>query len=182
MNVPERVSTTILLLILLTGSVAAVSPRVGKGVLDLSEIEQGDEFAVRLNGEWEFYFGTFIYGTPGTVCDTLIPDCYAKVPGYWSDYTVDGRKLPRFGYGTYRALIVLPRGYRDRMGFDMPVFDTSYEISINGVTMARNGTPARTRAESVPSYKPLIFSYVPKSDTLELMIKVSNYEHRRGGF
>ncbi|HOT16416.1 MAG TPA: sensor histidine kinase [Bacteroidales bacterium] len=182
MNVPERVSTTILLLILLTGSVAAVSPRVGKGVLDLSEIEQGDEFAVRLNGEWEFYFGTFIYGTPGTVCDTLIPDCYAKVPGYWSDYTVDGRKLPRFGYGTYRALIVLPRGYRDRMGFDMPVFDTSYEISINGVTMARNGTPARTRAESVPSYKPLIFSYVPKSDTLELLIRVSNYEHRRGGF
>ncbi len=182
MRVPGRVSMTFLLLILLSGSVVALSPRVEKGVLDLSEIQQGDEFTVRMNGEWEFYFGTFINGTPGDICDTLIPDCYATVPGYWSDYTVDGRKLPRFGYATYRALILLPRGYRDRMGFDMPVFDTSYEITINGVTMARNGTPARTRAESVPSYEPLFFSYVPKSDTLELLIRVSNYEHRRGGF
>lgn len=182
MYVPGRGSIAFLLLILISASSAAFAARVEKGVLDLREIQQGDEFTVRMNGEWEFYFGTFIPGTPGDICDTLIPDCYGTVPGYWSDYTVDGRKLPRFGYGTYRALIVLPRGYRDRMGFEMPVFDTSYEISINGVTMARNGTPARSLAESVPAYEPLIFSYVPRSDTLELLIRVSNYEHRRGGF
>jgi hypothetical protein len=68
------------------------------------------------------------------------------------------------------------------MGFDMPVFDTSYEISINGVTLARNGTPARSKAESIPAYEPLFFSYVPVRDTLELLIRVSNWEHRRGGF
>ena len=114
--------------------------------------------------------------------DTLHPDCYGRVPGYWNEYTVDGKKLPRFGYGTYRAVILLPSGYRDRMGFDMPVFDTSYEIAVNGVTMARNGTPARSRAESIPAYEPLFFSYIPNKDTLELLIRVSNYEHRRGGF
>jgi len=182
MRVPERVLTTLLLLIFLSGSVTAISPTVEKGVLDLSEIEQGDEFFVRLNGEWEFYFGTFIYGTPGAVCDTLIPDCYVRVPGFWYNSTIDGRKLPRQGYGTYRALILLPRGYRDRLGFDVPVFNTAYELSINGVTMARNGTPARSRAESVPSYNPLFFSYAPRSDTLELLIRVSNHEHRGGGF
>ncbi|MDZ7634666.1 MAG: hypothetical protein U5L72_09700 [Bacteroidales bacterium] len=52
------------------------------------------------------------------------------MPGYWNEYTVDGRELPRFGFGTYRAVILLPSGYRDRMGFDMPVFDTSYEIAV----------------------------------------------------
>lgn len=182
MGVPGRISLTLLLLAILTGSAAGVSARVEKGVFDLREIQQGDEFSLRMNGEWEFYFGTFIYGIPGKICDTLKPLCYGKVPGYWSDYTVDGKPLPKFGYGTYRALILLPGGYRDRMGFDMPVFDTSYEISVNGVTLARNGTPARTRAESVPSIEPLFFSYLPKSDTLELLIRVSNYEHRRGGF
>jgi len=182
LRVPGRILLTLLLHMLISGYAAGVSARVEKGVLDLREIQQGDEFSVRMNGEWEFYFGKFIHGTPGNICDTLTPDCYARVPGYWTDYTVDGRKLPRFGFGTYRSLILLPRGYRDRMGFDMPVFDTSYEISINGVTMARNGTPARSRAESVPSYEPLFFSYLPKSDTLELLIRVSNYEHRRGGF
>ncbi|MDM8003155.1 MAG: sensor histidine kinase [Bacteroidota bacterium] len=182
MGVPGKISLTLLLMVILSGSAAGVSARVENGVLDLREIQQGDEFTVRMNGEWEFYSGTFIYGIPGDICDTLTPDCYGKVPGYWSEYTVDGKRLPRFGYGTYRAVILLPRGYRDRMGFDMPVFDTSYEISVNGVTMARNGTPARSRAESIPAYEPLFFSYVPKSDTLELLIRVSNYEHRRGGF
>ncbi len=182
MGVPGKISLSLFLLMIISGSAAGVSARVENGVLDIREIQQGDEFTVRMNGDWEFYFGTFIYGIPGDILDTLTPDCYGKVPGYWSEYTVDGKRLPRFGYGTYRALILLPRGYRDRMGFDMPVFDTSYEISINGVTMARNGTPARSSAESIPAYEPLFFSYVPKTDTLELLIRVSNYEHRRGGF
>jgi len=156
--------------------------RVEKGVLDLRHIQQGDEFTLKMNGEWEFYFNKFLYGEPGHPRDTLTPDCYGTVPRYWSEYSVGGKRLPRFGYGTYRAVILLPDGYRDRLGFDMPVFDSSYEIAINGVTSARNGTPARSRAESIPAYEPLFFSYVPKNDTLELLIRVSNYEHRRGGF
>lgn len=182
MGVPGRTLLSLLLFFLVSGHAFSVTSRVEKGVVDLRHIEQGDDFTVRLNGEWEFWFGTFIYGIPGGICDTLTPDCYGKVPGYWSDYIVDGKHLPRFGYGTYRTIILLPSGYRDRMGFDMPVFDTSYEISVNGVTMARNGTPAKSRAESIPAYKPLFFSYIPKSDTLELLIRVSNWEHRRGGF
>ena len=182
MNVPRKVLLSLLILILGSGIASAISSRVEKGVLDLRHIEQGDQFSVKMNGEWEFYYGTFIHGIPGRINDTLTPDCYGRVPGYWSDYRVDGRQLPRFGYGTYRALILLPSGYRDRMGFDIPVFDTSYEISINGVTLARNGTPSRSKAESIPAYEPLFFSYVPGSDTLELLIRVSNWEHRRGGF
>ena len=89
-------------------------------------------------------------------------------------------KLPRFGYGTYRAIILLPDGYRDRLGFDMPVFDSSYEIAVNGVTTARNGTPARSKAESIPAYEPLFFSYMPNNDTLELLIRVSNYATSQG--
>lgn len=181
-GVPGRILPSLLICFLVSVNASGITARVEKGVLDLRELEQGDEFTVRMNGEWEFYSGTFLHGTPGQITDTLTPDCWARVPGYWNDYLVDGKRLPRFGYGTYRSVILLPSGYRDRMGFDMPVFDTSYEISINGVTMARNGTPARSRAESIPAYEPLFFSYVPKNDTLELLIRVSNYEHRRGGF
>ncbi|MCA1741722.1 MAG: hypothetical protein LC630_04500 [Bacteroidales bacterium] len=181
-SVLKRLTVTTLCLVLLSGHSSAVTPRVTEGVLDLRHIQQGDEFTVRMNGDWEFYFSTFIYGTPGEISYTLHPDCYGRVPGFWSEYTVEGALLPRFGYGTYRAMIMLPSGYRDRMGFDMPVFDTSYEITINGVTVARNGTPARSRNESIPAYEPLFFSYTPKKDTLELLIRVSNYEHRRGGF
>ena len=182
MSVLKGLTVALLCLFCLSGHASAVTPKVTGGVLDLRQIQQGDEFTVKMNGDWEFYFSTFIYGTPGEITDTLHPDCYGRVPGYWSDYRVGGRQLPPFGYGTYRALILLPAGYRDRMGFDMPVFDTSYEIAVNGVTMARNGTPARSRSESIAAYEPLFFSYIPRHDTLEILIRVSNYEHRRGGF
>jgi len=178
----RRTATFLISLFLVQGLLTGAPVRVEKGVLDLRHIQQGDEFTLKMNGEWEFYFNKFLYGEPGHPRDTLTPDCYGTVPGYWSEYSVGGKRLPRFGYGTYRAVILLPDGYRDRLGFDMPVFDSSYEIAINGVTSARNGTPARSRAESIPAYEPLFFSYVPKNDTLELLIRVSNYEHRRGGF
>ena len=178
----RRTATFLISLFLVQGLLTGAPVRVEKGVLDLRHIQQGDEFTLKMNGEWEFYFNKFLYGEPGHPRDTLTPDCYGTVPGYWSEYSVGGKRLPRFGYGTYRAIILLPDGYRDRLGFDMPVFDSSYEIAINGVTSARNGTPARSRAESIPAYEPLFFSYMPKNDTLELLIRVSNYEHRRGGF
>jgi len=178
----RRTATVLISLFLVQGLLTGAPVRVEKGVLDLRHIQQGDEFTLKMNGEWEFYFNKFLYGEPGHPRDTLTPDCYGTVPGYWSEYSVGGKRLPRFGYGTYRAVILLPDGYRDRLGFDMPVFDSSYEIAINGVTSARNGTPARSRAESIPAYEPLFFSYMPKNDTLELLIRVSNYEHRRGGF
>ncbi|HWR74302.1 MAG TPA: HAMP domain-containing sensor histidine kinase, partial [Bacteroidales bacterium] len=178
-----RRAITVLISLLLVQELLTGAPvRVEKGVLDLRNIQQGDEFTLKMNGEWEFYFNKFLYGEPGHISDTLTPDCYGTVPGYWAEYSVGEKRLPRFGYGTYRAVILLPAGYRDRLGFDMPVFDSSYEIAVNGVTTARNGTPARSRAESIPAYEPLFFSYMPKSDTLELLIRVSNYEHRRGGF
>jgi len=179
---PKRIATTLISLFLLQCLVTGAPLKVEKGVLDLRHFRQGDAFTVKMNGEWEFYFNTFLYATPDFSNDTLASSCYGKVPGYWSTYKVNGKRLPRFGYGTYRAVILLPPGYRERMGFDMPIFDTSYEITVNGVMMARNGKPARSRAESVPAYEPLFFSYVPKNDTLELLIRVSNYEHRRGGF
>jgi signal transduction histidine kinase len=182
LNMLRRTVTALLFFIILQGFLTGAPVRVDNGVLDLRYIEQGDMFTVKMNGEWEFYFNEFLTGTPGSISDSLVPDCYGAVPGYWSEYTVDGKRLPRFGYGTYRAVILLPHGYRERMGFDMPVFDSSYEIAVNGVTTARNGTPARSRSESIPAYEPLFFSFVPDKDTLELLIRVSNYEHRRGGF
>lgn len=180
----EQVKIILLLLLpfLVSLRTTGTPVRVEAGVLDLRHLEQGDNFSVRMNGEWEFHYSAFIYGTPGKTESYVSPDCLGRVPGFWNDYIIEGKRLPRLGYGTYRALIILPSGYRDRMAFDIPVFDTSYELSINGITVARNGTPARSSAESIPAYKPLFLSYTPKSDTLELLVRVSNYEHRRGGF
>ena len=172
----------IVMLLLPLCEIFAVPVKVEKGVLDLRHIEQGKDFSIKMNGEWEFYFERFLEPGARDLDSTCQPDCYGIVPAYWTEYNTTGKRFPGFGYATYRSVILLPSEYHDQMGFEMPVFDTSYELYINGVLVARNGTPGHNKSESVPSYEPLFFRYQPKNDTLELILRVSNFEHRRGGF
>jgi signal transduction histidine kinase len=68
------------------------------------------------------------------------------------------------------------------MGFDMPVFDSSYDIFVDGKYMGGNGTPGKAEAETNPGYERNIFRFNPASDSIEIIINVSNFHHRRGGF
>ena len=42
--------------------------------------------------------------------------------------------------------------------------------------------PGKSKEETTPEYKRNFFRVIPDSDTLEIIINVSNFDHRRGGF
>ncbi len=178
----SRYCLLLLLLMFLTPVRASGIKTVGveKGVMDLRDIEKGTGFIMRMNGEWEFYFERFL--NPQDKSETRIPDCYSRVPSYWTQNTGCGKNFNGTGYGTYRCIVLLPSGYRDALGFDVPTFDTSYEMFVNGALVSKSGKPGKNKSESTPNYNPVFVKYVPSSDTLEIIIKVSNYELRRGGF
>jgi len=68
------------------------------------------------------------------------------------------------------------------MGFNVPVFDSSYDIYIDGKLMGGNGVPGKSESESRPEYARLFFRFIPSKDTMEIVINVANFHHRRGGF
>ncbi|MBN2632808.1 MAG: hypothetical protein JXR66_04565 [Bacteroidales bacterium] len=152
-----------------------------RGVLDLTGLDPEKEFTMRPNGEWEFYWKKLL--RPHDFDQVKIsPDLYADVPAYWTEYPEEIVGDGRFGYASYRLTILLPPGFRKTMGFDMPVFDSSYDIYINGKYYSWNGVPGKTEEDSEPEYRRVFFSLEPDSDTLTVLINVSNYTHRRGGF
>jgi signal transduction histidine kinase len=156
-------------------------PVAAKGVLDLRGIRNPDKFIVNLNGEWEFYWNEMLnpedFKVPG-----LRPVYYAKVPSYWTDFPHDKIKTAKFGYATYRLIVLLPSNLTKQMAVDLPVFDSSYEIYLNGRKMGGNGVPGKTAAETKPGYKKNFFGGTISLDTLGIVINVSNFHHRRGGF
>jgi len=156
-------------------------PIAVRGFLDLRQTADST-FITKLNGEWEFYWNKLL--KPGDFAENheLKPDLYGKVPSYWTDYTLDSIKTTSFGFATYRLLILLPTGYRNSMGFNVPVFDSSYEIYVDGKLMGGNGVPGKTESESRPEYRKLFFRFLPSKDTMEIVLNVSNFHHRRGGF
>jgi signal transduction histidine kinase len=157
------------------------SPRADKGVLDLTNIENRDKFILKLNGEWEFYWKKLLRPYDFNRTD-IKPDIYGKVPSYWIDYSDKSFKTAGNGYATYRLTVLLPKGYREPLGFDLPVFDSSYDLYLNGGYYGGNGLPGRSAEETKPEYRRNFVRFNPVSDTISVIINVANYTHRRGGF
>lgn len=148
--------------------------------MDLSGSVIDENTLISLTGEWEFYWEQLL--TPGTYPDASGNGIFVSVPSYWESYRIDGRQLPGKGYGTYALTLILPEGFRSDLCFEVPVFDVAYRLYINGSLMESNGKVGTTRAEEAPWYKPSDFCFRPESDTLQLLLQVSNFHHRRGGF
>lgn len=170
----------ILSFILVMKMTAGVAQPTGaeQGILDLRSMQE--EFdQVSLAGEWEFYWQQYI--APGQF-DYLQPDLFGKVPAYWTSYKEVADGITGKGYATYRLRILLPPGFHDSLALAIPIFDTSYELYIDGQKAAANGQTGRSEQTSAPSYFPLFHNFVYAGDTMELVVHVANFSHRRGGF
>jgi signal transduction histidine kinase len=158
-----------------------IAPSAVKGILDLREISNPEHFIVKLNGEWEFYWKKIL--RPNDFTDGHYkPDYYGRVPSYWTDYPAGSVKTEKFGYATYRLTVLLPKGFNKLLAIDLPVFDSSYDIYLNGKYLGGNGTPGKSAEETKPEYKRNFFRIGTESDSMNIIINVSNYDHRRGGF
>jgi signal transduction histidine kinase len=157
------------------------SPEALKGVIDLRGITNPDHFIVKLSGEWEFYWEKMLH-PHDFENDKFKPDYYGKVPSYWTDYPKESVKTEKYGYATYRLTVLLPAGLKSSLAIDLPVFDSSYDIYINGTYLGGNGVPGKSASETKPEYRRNFYRLSPASDSLTIIVIVSNYDHRRGGF
>ncbi len=153
-----------------------------KGVLDLRGTVMDQNSFHNLNGEWEFYWEQLL--TPGSFVQAKVErkGIIVPIPSYWQDYEIEGNKLTGSGYGTYALTILLPPGTSSGICFDIPVFDVAHKFYVNERLVKENGTVGTSPETEDPWYEPGRFCYIPDQDTLLLLIQVSNFHHRRGGF
>jgi signal transduction histidine kinase len=172
----------IVLLILFSFHLDAKEPviKAQKGIFDLRQLKNPEHFVLSLNGEWEFYWKKLLHPFD-FASGNYKPDCFGSVPSYWTDYS-DHIKTNRFGYATYHLKVLFPAGFHLPLAIDMPVFDTSYDLYLNGKYYGGNGTPGKTAEETKPEYRRNFFRINPTSDTLDIIINVANFHHSRGGF
>jgi len=151
-----------------------------KGILDLRKCVMDDQSIFDLDGEWLFHWETLL--GPANFDQQAITGIPVTVPSYWKSYEVDGKSLPGSGYGTYSLMVILPEDYHSAICFDIPLFDVAYKFYLNQRLVSENGEVGSSREQEKPWYKPASFCYIPDTDTLQILIQVSNFHHRRGGF
>lgn len=184
---PAALVYYIILLILSVGYVAyrisVISPDQSKphvraiaGVLDLREQDLREQ-VVPLRGEFEFYWSEllepadFAAGSPPMTG-------YMEVPGLWNGYKVNGKKLSGMGYATFRLLILVPEtGYYQ---VNIRELDTAYRLWINN-SETGSGKVGTVPEEMKPDWTRQELAFFSRSDTLEMILQISNFHHRKGG-
>lgn len=153
------------------------SIEANKGILDLTKT---DDTQHNLSGEWEFYWGELL--TPEDFKKQSIPVSYTVVPHQWHDVILDGEKLSRFGYATYRLTILFPKEDLGTVkAVALPNIASSYQVWINGDLIVQTGRVGTTENSAEPANESNILSFIPYEQSNELVIQVSNYAQRKSG-
>ncbi len=155
--------------------------KIVDGILDLEGWDFAEDGIISLSGEWEFYWEKLLIYSDFQRYEAPQKTGNIKVPGDWNGYLVEGEKLKGFGYATYRLTIKnLDEG--TIMGLKSPGLCTAYNLWVNDKLLSVNGLVSVNPEEGRPSYNMDVAFFLPESSTVELIIQVSNYHHRRGGF
>lgn len=151
-----------------------------EGTLDLVNWNFKKDGVVSLEGEWEFYWNQLLTYEDFQKENPVKPDGYFKVPSVWTNYTLNGKKIPENGYATYR-LKVKTNNIDNLKGLKILTSSTSYKLMINNQVVAKNGVVGKTQETAIPEFSPQAVCFENSDKDFEIIVQISNYVYSRGG-
>lgn len=149
-------------------------PTAKKGVIDLRN-QNLNETTVPLNGEWNFFWKQLVHPL-----DTFVSTQFVVFPKLWNNSIENGVTLSAQGFATYKLTVLLPQKH-EPLALAVPDVYSAYRLYVNGKLFSSNGNPDT----SATNYKPHWISYTlplnETTDTLNLVLQVSNFSHAKGG-
>jgi len=156
------------------------SPVASSGIMDLRNWDFNSDGPVRLSGEWEFYWKQLLNPEDFNGTDMPVRTAYISLPEYWSDFRVNGEKLPVMGYATHRLTILLPEKCGD-CAVRNTAIATSFRLFVDGNLIRHGGVVGRDRESSIPDYEPGVSPVSLKGGEMTIIIQVSNFNNYHGG-
>jgi hypothetical protein len=156
------------LLLLITQSVLA-QPIAEHGILDAQSFDFTSG-RLNLSGTWSMHDQQLMEPADAiTQHGTLV-----TFPQTWNDLRDNGQ-----GFATYHLRILVNKP--GELAIGVPQMYSSYKLWVNEELIARNGAPGPTSIETIPQWMPQTATFIPKSDTLDLVLQIANFTHYKGG-
>lgn len=153
-------------------------PKVINGLIDLTDWDFVQQGPVPLSGEYEFYWHEQLDSNAFLHMESSHA-ALVNVPGAWNGTVIDDEVIDGDGYATYRVNVLTSR--RSPLALKIPDVGTAYTLIIDGQTLFTAGRPGTTHASTRPHYAPTIVQFTPHSNRVEIILQVSNFDHRLGG-
>ncbi|MHB8129247.1 MAG: sensor histidine kinase [Mobilitalea sp.] len=132
------------------------APKAKNGIVDLSNVGLEHD-KIYLDGQWEFYWNSFIVSEDRQYTKS---DLIIEVPDEWSEYKIDGERLPAGGVGSYK-LVMSGLAYDKTLTLFLPDFGGAYKVFIDGQLTATSGIASRNTGK---------IHTVPKADLYPLIL------------
>ncbi|MBF0117418.1 MAG: hypothetical protein HQK79_01165 [Desulfobacterales bacterium] len=136
--------------------------------MDLQSWDFDKNGTVDISGEWEFYWQ-----------ESLEPQ-YVIVPGFWDSYTIDGKKIPHYGYATYKLNVLLPDN-KERLALKIRDVVCSYTLYVDGKKLSASGVAGKSSETTIAYSLPKVVPFIPERKNLEIIFQISNFHVRKGG-
>jgi len=148
-------------------------------VFNFSQVDLSEKTILGLVGNVEFYWEQLL--TPEDFTDSIFkePSGVFMIPGVWNKYKVKGEPIGDFGYATYKFSIIAPKD--DVYALKIKEFECAYNVWINGELHKEVGRVGKTAEAMTPSWKRSEIIFQTQNDIAEIIIQVSNFQHRKGG-
>lgn len=154
-------------------------PKATKGILDYSNIPFSSTSFSKLEGEVEFYWDKLLEPSDFEEKNKNLTPHYIEIPSEWNGFEVDGKKIGAFGYGTYRFKIFVPSP--GIYSLKISEFESAFHIWINSQDFGGAGEVGTSKKEMRPSWQRQEFDFYVSDDTIEIILQISNFQHRLGG-
>jgi Osmosensitive K+ channel histidine kinase len=161
------------------------SPKIPskEGILDLTQHPIHND-SLQLQGEWAFFWRELL--SPEDIRSRINggrePERYISIPSSWLGYPMDGQELNGQGFATYRLTIQLSEQDRnERLALRLPTIFHAYKLWVNGELLAEVGEIGQDKSSMTPQLATKLVFFQPDNDTVELVMQVANFHHKRGG-
>ncbi len=161
------------------------SPRLQseEGILDFTQAQLSTS-PQKLTGKWAFYWQELLSPEDMRVRSAREgnQDHWISIPSSWRGYPLEGQRLSGTGYATFGLVIHLSEQDRNEMlVLRLPSIFHAYKLWVNGELLAEVGEVGRDKHSMTPQLETKLVYFQPESDTVELVMQVSNFQHHRGG-
>ena len=157
------------------------SPVAVAGMMDLRSWSFEDCPMVELEGAWRLYWQRFVF--PKNLDDPDINSGWqsVSVPDKWTRKQFKNRFSDGTGWATYWLRILLPSQRPRQLAFYFRDLRFAKKVFINGELYTESGVVSTTPDAEEAARQPILLTIDAKSEKIDLVIQLSNFQHRRGG-
>lgn len=157
-----------------------------RGIFIITNADILNSEIVEIDCECQFFWNQLYSPTDLSLKRTTEPQ-YVEIPKVWTAYQIDGQKLPNHGFATYRFVIQKEADSQPTLyGLKVSTVFSSYKLWINGKFITEVGKVGTSKETSKPGFVYSDFPFlldpaVDNTQSIEVVMQVSNFFHRRSG-